>query len=415
METIHQRVAGLDIHKKNIVVCLRKTSSDGSVEEEIRTFATMTDDLLALGDWLSGQQATHVAMESTGVLWKPIWNILEGYDFQLQLVNARELKQVPGRKSDVRDCQWIAHLLACGLLRSSFVPERGQRQLRDLTRHRAQLQGEHTRCANRIHKVLEDANIKLSSVATDILGKSGRDILAALAAGHDDPAAMAELARGKLRKKIPELKRSLKGHVMEHHQFMLEQLLDHLALLEEQISRFDDRIAEVLRAFLDEETFQRLDQIPGVNRVTIENVVAEIGADMAQFPSAEHLASWAGLSPGNEESAGKRKRSRTTKGNVWLRRALCEAAWAAGRSKDTYFSAEFRRLAGRRGKKRAIIAVAHSLLVVFYYMLKNKPMEYRELGGNYFDMLDPIRLRRHLVKRLESLGYDVTLAERKAA
>ena len=415
METIHQRVAGLDIHKKNIVACLRKTKSDGSVEEEIRTFATMTDDLLALGDWLSGQQVTHVAMESTGVLWKPIWNILEGYDFQLQLVNARELKQVPGRKSDVRDCQWIAHLLACGLLRSSFVPERAQRQLRDLTRHRVQLQGEHTRCANRIHKVLEDANIKLSSVATDILGKSGRDILAALAAGHDDPAAMAELARGKLRKKIPELKRSLKGHVMEHHQFMLEQLLDHLALLEEQISRFDQRIAEMLRPFLDEDTFKRLDEIPGVNRVTIENVVAEIGVDMAQFPSAEHLASWAGLCPGNEESAGKRKRSRTTKGDVWLRRALCEAAWAAGRSKDTYFSAEFRRLAGRRGKKRAIVAVAHSLLVVFYYMLKNKPMEYRELGGNYFDTLDPIRLRRHLVKRLESLGYDVTLAERKAA
>ena len=322
---------------------------------------------------------------------------------------------MPGRKSDVRDCQWIAHLLACGLLRSSFVPERAQRQLRDLTRHRVQLQGEHTRCANRIHKVLEDANIKLSSVATDILGKSGRDILAALAAGHDDPAAMAELARGKLRKKIPELKRSLKGHVMEHHQFMLEQLLDHLALLEEQISRFDQRIAEMLRPFLDEDTFKRLDEIPGVNRVTIENVVAEIGVDMAQFPSAEHLASWAGLCPGNEESAGKRKRSRTTKGDVWLRRALCEAAWAAGRSKDTYFSAEFRRLAGRRGKKRAIVAVAHSLLVVFYYMLKNKPMEYRELGGNYFDTLDPIRLRRHLVKRLESLGYDVTLAERKAA
>lgn len=228
METIFQRVAGLDIHKTTIVACLRKTGSDGSVEEAIHTFATMTDDLLALADWLAEQQVTHVAMESTGVLWKPIWNILEGYDFQLQLVNARELKQVPGRKSDVKDCQWIAHLLACGLLRSSFVPERGQRQLRDLTRHRAQLHGEHTRCANRIHKVLQDANIKLSSVATDILGKSGRDMLAALVAGEDDPAAMAELARGKLRKKIPQLKRALKGHVTQHHQFMLELLLDHL-------------------------------------------------------------------------------------------------------------------------------------------------------------------------------------------
>ena len=261
----------------------------------------------------------------------------------------------------------------------------------------------------------QDANIKLSSVATDILGKSGRDMLAALVAGQDDPAAMAELARGKLRKKIPELKRALHGHVMEHHQFMLEQLLDHLALLEEQISRFHVRIAEMLRSFLDEQTFARLDAIPGVNRITIENVVAEIGVDMNQFPSAEHLASWAGLCPGNEESAGKRKRRSTTKGNVWLRRALSESAWAAGRSKETYFTAQYRRLAGRRGKKRAIVAVAHSLLVVFYHLLKNENLEYRELGGNYFDTLAPTRLRRHLVKRLESLGYEVTLAERKAA
>ena len=226
---------------------------------------------------------------------------------------------------------------------------------------------------------------------------------------------MAELARGKLRKKIPELKRALHGHMMEHHPFMLEQWLDHLALLEEQISRFNDRIEEALRPFWDEQTFDRLGAIPGVNRVTIENVIAEIGVDMYQYPSAEHLASWAGLCPGNEESAGKGKRRRTTKGNVWLRRALCEAAWAAGHSKDTYFKAQYRRLAGRRGKKRAIVAVAHSLLDVFYHLLKNDNLEYHELRGNYFDTLDPIRLRRHLVKRLESLGYMVTLTERKAA
>jgi transposase len=415
METIYDRVAGLDIHKKTIVVCLRTTRPDGSVQEEIRTVGTMTDDLLALGDWLSEHHVTHAAMESTGVLWKPIWNILEGYDLQLQLVNARELKQVPGRKSDVRDCQWIAHLLACGLLNSSFVPERGQRQLRDLTRHRAQLHGEHTRCVNRIHKVLQDANIKLSSVATNILGKSGRDMLAALVLGQDDPNSMAELARGKLRKKIPELKRALKGHVLDHHQFMLEQLLDHLGLLEEQISRFNDRIEEALRPFVDDETFNALDAVPGVNRITIENVVAEIGVDMAQFPSSQALASWAGVCPGNEESAGKRKRRRTTKGNVWLRRALCEAAWSAGRSRETYFNAQYRRLASRRGKKRAIMAVAHSLLVVFYHLLKSEHPQYQELGGNHFDTLDPMRLRRHLVKRLESLGYEVTLAERKAA
>jgi transposase len=344
-----------------------------------------------------------------------VWNILETYGFQLLLANAKELKQVPGRKSDVKDCQWIAHLLACGLLKSSFVPQREQRELRDLTRHRAQLCNEHTRCANRIHKVLQDANIKLSSVATDILGKSGRDMLAALVAGQDDPEAMADLARGKLRGKIPELKRALKGQVRPHHQFMLDQLLDHLAHLEEQIERFNMRIEEALRPFLDNGTFQRLDAIPGVNRTTIENVLAEIGVDMEQFPTADHLCSWAGMCPGNEESAGKRKRSRTTHGNVWLRRALGEAAWAAQRAKDTYMQAQFRRMSGRRGRKRALVAVGHTLLTVIYHLLKHADLEYRELGGNYFDMLDPIRLRRHLVKRLESLGYDVTLTERKAA
>jgi len=322
---------------------------------------------------------------------------------------------VPGRKSDVKDCQWIAHLLACGLLKSSYVPRRGQRELRDLTRQRAQLHAEHTRCANRIHKVLQDANIKLSSVATDILGKSGRDMLAALVAGRDDPEALAELARGKLRAKIPQLKRALKGHLLPHHQFMLEQLLEHLGHLEEQIACFSTRIEEALRPFVDETMFARLDAIPGVNRKTIENVIAEIGVDMEQFPTAGHLCSWAGVCPGNEESAGKRKRRRTTHGNVWLRRALGEAAWAAQRKKDTYLQAQFRRLGARRGKKRAVVAVGHSVLEAFYHLLKHPHLEYRELGGNYFDMLEPTRLRRHLVKRLESLGYDVTLAERNAA
>jgi transposase len=356
-----------------------------------------------------------ICLESTGVLWKPVWNILDGHDFQLLLVNAKELKQVPGRKTDVKDAQWIAHLLGCGLLKSSFVPERGQRDLRDLTRYRAQLHGEHTRCANRIHKVLQDANIKLSSVASDILGVSGRDMLAALVRGEDDPERMAEMARGTLRKKIPDLKRALRGHVTPHHQFLLDHLLDHLLHLEEQLAHLNERIAEALHPFVDEATFKRLDVIPGVNRDTIENVVAEIGADMSQFPTDEHLASWAGMCPGNEESAGKRKRSRTTKGNVWLRRALAEAAWAAGRTKDTYFQAQYSRLAGRRGRKRAILAVGHSLLTVIYHLLKNPNLEYHDLGGNYFDNLDPIRLRRHLVKRLESLGFEVTLTERTAA
>jgi transposase len=415
MDTLYLRVAGLDVHKKTVVAGLRLTHPDGSVEEHTRTFGTMTEDLLQLGDWLSQAQVTHVAMESTGVLWKPIWNLLDGGDWKLLLVNARELKQVPGRKSDVKDSQWIAQLLACGLLRSSFVPERPQRELRDLTRHRAQLLGEHTRCVNRIHKVLQDANLKLSSVATDILGKSGRDILAALVQGQDNPEALADLARGKLRKKIPDLTRALCGELTPHHQFMLEQLLDHLGQLEEQIARFDERIASALRPFDEQADLDRLDPIPGVNQQTIENVIAEIGVDMRQFPDADHAASWAGICPGNEESAGKRKRSRTTKGNVWLRRALCEAAWAAGHSKHTYFGALFRRLAARRGKKRALVAVAHALLVVIYQLLKHPDLNYRDLGEHYLDTLDPTRLRRHLVKRLESLGYDVALTQRQAA
>lgn len=417
METLYARVAGLDVHKDSVVVCVRTADSvpNAKAEERVRTFGTMTQDLLALADWLAHAGVTHVAMESTGVLWKPIWNILEARVFQLLLVNAKELKQVPGRKSDVKDSQWIARLLACGLLKSSYVPQREQRELRDLTRQRAQLYGEHTRCANRIHKVLQDANIKLSSVATDVLGVSGREMLTALVAGEDDPEALAELARGKLRKKIPDLKRALRGQLTPHHQFLLEQLLDHLAHLEEQLARFDERIEAALRPFVDEATFARLDAIPGVNRQTIENVVAEIGVDMKQFPTAEHLASWAGICPGNEQSAGKRKRSRTTKGNVWLRRALCESSWAASRKKDSYFQAQYRRLAGRRGRKRAAMAVGHALLVVIYHLLKNPHLHYRELGANYFDTLDPQRLCRHLVKRLESLGFDVTLARRTAA
>jgi len=415
MDTIYQRVAGLDVHKTLIVACLHVTGSDGKVHQEVRKFGTMTVDLLELAEWLKSQRVTHVAMESTAVLWKPVWNILEAYDLKLLLVNARELRQVPGRKSDVKDSQWIAQLLACGLLKSSFVPPREQRELRDLTRHRAQLNAEHTRCANRIHKVLQDANIKLSSVATDVLGRSGREMLEALVAGQQDPQVLAELARGKLRKKIPDLARALQGHVTTHHQFMLEQLLHHLAVLEQQIECFDGRIEVALRPFVQEPDLQRLDVIPGVNRHTIEDVVAEIGVDMSVFPTCEQLASWAGLCPGNEESAGKRKRTRTTKGDVWLRRALHQAAWAAARTKDTYFAAQYRRLAGRRGKKRAVVAVAHSLLQVIYYLQKDNTTVYQELGGDYFDHLDPNRLQRYLVKRLESLGFDVTLAKRSAA
>jgi transposase len=415
MQTLFQRVAGLDIHKKTVVACVWITDSRGQATNVVRTFGTMTDDLLALFDWLKENEVTHVAMESTGVLWKPIWNILERGVWKLLLVNPRELKQVMGRKSDVKDCQWIAQLLACGLLKSSYVPAREQRDLRDLTRQRAQLAGEHTRCVNRIHKVLQDANIKLSSVATDVMGVSGRDMLNALVVGQNDPKVLAELARGKLREKIPQLKRALTGHVTPHHQFMLEQLLDHLQHLEDQMATFSQHIEKALRPFVDESTFQRLDAIPGVNRETIENVVAEIGVDMSQFRTSAHLASWTGICPGNEESAGKRKRSRTTKGNVWLRRALTQAAWAAARKKNSYLQAQYRRLAGRRGKRRAVIAVGHTLQMIIYHLLKDPALHYKDLGGNYFDTLDPKRLCSHLVKRLEALGYEVTLQPREAA
>jgi transposase len=372
----------------------------------------MTGDLRALADYLQELGITHVALEATGVLWKPVWNILESR-FTLLLVNPRHLKKVPGRKSDVSDAEWLARLLQHGLLRGSFVPPRAVRQLRDLTRHRAQLTAEHTRVANRIHKLLEDCNIKLGSVASDILGKSGRAMLRALLAGEQDPQKLAELAQGRLREKIPQLVRALEGHCTQHHRWVLGRLLAHLSYLESQSEQFDRQIAQQLDALLDEESQQRLDGIPGVNRKTIENVIAEIGVDMEVFPDAHHLCSWCGICPGHEESAGKRLSSRTRKGNRWLRRALTEAAWAASHTKRTYLSAHYRRLAQRRGKKRALVAVGHTLLTVIYHVLKHHK-EYHDLGPDYYEQLEPERLRRYLVRRLQGLGFDVTLAPQEA-
>jgi transposase len=413
MDTIYRSVAGLDVQKKTIVACLRRTNEQGKATEVVRSFGTMTSDLLALSDWLQAENVTHVAMESTGVLWKPVFNILEG-DLKLLLVNPRDIKKVPGRKTDVSDAQWIAQLLACGLLTGSFVPERPQRELRDLTRHRAQLVAETTRVANRIHKTLEDANIKLGAVASDVLGVSGRDMLRALIAGNQEPAEMAHLARKRLKEKIPQLKLALEGRVTEHHRFMLRMLLEHLDKLEEQIAQFDQRVEVLLRPFLTDEQHQKLDAIPGINRRTIENVIAEIGSDMNRFPSDRHLASWAGLAPGNEESAGKRKRARTRSGNRWLRRAFAEAAWAASRAKDSYLSVHYRRLVARRGEKRALLALAHTLLGIVYHMLK-QGADYHDLGPDYFDKLRGRGLERYLVKRLEGLGYQVNLTTRTDA
>jgi transposase len=408
MDTIYAKVAGLDVHQKFITVAVRCHLDTGTTFAEVRTFTTMTRDLTALADYLEALGVTPVALESTGVLWKPVWNILEGR-FTLLLVNPHHVKQVPGRKSDVSDAEWIAQLLQCGLLRGSFVPRRELRELRDLTRFRAQLASEQTRLANRIHKVLEDANIKLGAVATDILGKSGRAMIGGLIRGEPDPEKMADLAEGRLRAKIPALRLALEGHFTDHHRFLIEHLLGHLDELERHVEELSGRIAAGLRPLLDDARLKRLDAIPGVNRTTIENVVAEIGVDMTVYPDEHHLSSWAGVCPGSEESAGKRLRSHTLRKNRWLRRALVEAAWAASHTKASYLGAQYRRLAARRGRKRALMAVGHSLLVIFYHMLKYD-VEYQDLGVDYFDGRDPERLRRYLVKRLERLGYQVTLA-----
>ena len=335
MENVFSCCAGLDVHKESVEACVRRIEPNGRVHSETHHWGTMTGDLMAMADWMTAQGVTHVAMESTGVFWKPIYNILEGR-FTMLLVNARHLKQVPGRKSDVRDCQWIAQLLQYGLLKASFIPPRSQRELRDLTRHRTQLVEEKARAANRIHKVLQDTNIKLSSVATDVLGASGRAMLEALITEEEDPVKLADLAQRKLRGKIPQLEKALEGHLTEHHRFMLKLLWKQLAQQEELIAELDSRIEEQTRPFAAE--IDRLDAVPGVDRRVAEVVLAEVGPDMKAFPTHENLASWAGMCPGNEESAGKRVRKRITPGNRWLKRTLAQATWAASHSKNSYLA-----------------------------------------------------------------------------
>jgi transposase len=407
MEPMYAACAGLDVHKQTVVACVRRQGPQGKARPQTRTFGTTTGALLDLSDWLSESGVTHVAMESTGVYWKPIWNILEGH-FQIALVNAQHIKQVPGRKTDVKDAEWIAQLLQHGLLRGSFVPAAPQRELRELTRQRRKLIQARAAVANRIQKVLEDANIKLASVATDVLGVSGRAMLEGIIGGEANPEILANQARGRLRNKIPQLEAALRGRVTEHHRFLLRLLLDDLTAREGLIARLSERIEQVMPAAC-EEAVQRLVTIPGVDVRAAEAIVAEMGADMEQFPSAAHLSSWAGMCSGNNESAGKRKSGKTRKGNRWLREVLVQSAWAAGRTKDTYLSAQFRRMAGRRGKKRAAVVLGHTLLVIMYQVLK-KRSSYRELGADYLDRLDQERLTRGLVRRLERLGHRVILA-----
>jgi transposase len=410
MEVVYPRCCGLDVHKRTVVACRLVPGPDGRPEQEVRTFGTMTDDLLALADWLAAGGVTHAALEATGVYWQPLWNLLEDR-FALLLVNAAHVKQVPGRKTDVKDAEWLADLLRHGLLRASFVPPRPQRELRELTRYRTSLVRERSREANRIQKTLEGANLKLGDVASNVLGVSGQAILRALVAGTTDPAALAELARGRLRDKRAALERALAGAVGPHQRFLLGEQLRHLAALDEAIARVSAEIARRVRPAAA--ALEALDTIPGVARRTAEALVAEVGTDLTRFPSAAHLASWAGLCPGDHQSAGKRQSGRTRKANPWLRAALTEAAQGAARTKHTYLGAQYRRLAARRGAKRAAVAVGHSILVIAYHLLTTGET-YADLGPNYFDERARDAVQRRLVRRLEALGYTVQL-QRPAA
>jgi transposase len=401
MEVVNKRCCGLDVHKRTVVACV--LTPEG---KESRTVGTMTEDILKLADWLIAEAVTHVAMESTGVYWQPVYNLLEGVGLTLLVVNAQHIKSVPGRKTDVKDAEWIADLLRHGLVRGSRIPDRPQRELRELVRYRTNLVRQRSQVVNRIQKVLEGANIKLSSVATNVVGASGRAMLEAIITGTQDPKVLAALAKGRLKAKQPQLESALRGLVGPHQQLLLKSQLRHLDFLDEEIGQMDEEIAQRMRPF--EEALQRLDTIPGVGRRAAEQLVAEIGTDMSHFPTAGHLASWAHVCPGNNESAGKRKRGGIGGGNPWLRSALVEASWGAARTRETYLSAQYHRLAARRGGKRAAVAVAHSILVIVYHLLRDGTT-YQELGGNYFDERDRQAAVRRSVQRIERLGYTVSL------
>lgn len=407
MRIIYKRCCGLDVHKKVIVACLLLLESDGELRQEIRKFGTMTKDLLELLDWLQQAGCTHVAMESTGVYWKPIYNILEGH-LEVVVVNAQHLKGVPGRKTDVLDSEWLAECFQLGLLKASFIPPAPVRELRDLTRYRTSLIRERGRTANRLQKVLEDANIKLAGVVTDIQGVSAWAMLQAIVEGTTDPEALADLAKGLLRKKREQLVAALSGRVKPHHRFLIAEHLSQIEYLEEAIQRISTEVAERLRPF--ELQVKRLDSIPGISQQTAEVLLAEMGWDMSRFPTDKNLASWAGMCPGNNESAGKRRNGKTRKGSRWLRHALIEAAHGAARTKNKYLKTQYHRVAAHRGKKKALVAVGHSILIISYHLL-TRGQEYTDLGANYFDERDRSAVQRRCVKRLEKLGYTVQLQQ----
>jgi transposase len=410
MDVVVDRVAGLDVHKASVTACARVPSGAGR-EEQTETFAATVPGLLVLADWLEAQDVTQVAMEATGVYWKPVWAILEGR-FDCQLVNARHVKQVPGRKTDISDAQWICRLAEAGLLRSSLVPPKPIRTLRNLTRYRKAQIKDRQREAGRLHKLLEDTGIKLDCVASDILGKSGRAMLEALIAGTIDPTVLADLAKGKLRLKLPALREALHGRFEAEHALIVGRILAHIDYLDESIAELSEAIEDQIRSF--EPAVELLCTIPGIQRRTAEVIIAETSGDMNAFPTAKHLASWAGVCPGNDESAGKRRSGRTTKGSKWLRAALIEAAKAASRTKNTYLAAQYQRLRARRGHNKATTAIAHSMLTAAWHMLQTGET-YNDPGGDYFTRRDPERQTRRLIAQLERLGHSVTLREGVAA
>ncbi len=402
MEVLHRRCAGLDVHQRSVVACVR-VAEGASVQREVRSFGTTTAGLLELADWLRGKGVSHAVMESTGVYWKPVWHILEG-SCELILANAQEVRNLPGRKSDVSDAEWLSDLLAHGLIRSSFVPPVAIQELRDLTRTRVQLVGEITRHTQRIQKTLEDANIKLTGVVSDVLGKTGRAILKAMIGGETDLDRLVELRRGTLKATREELRDALRGRLREHHRFLLRLHLDQIEALETAVRGLEARMGQQLEPF--RESIQRLITIPGVSETTARVILAEIGLEMERFPTAGHLVSWAGLAPRNDESAGKHRSRRLRPGNRWLKRALVQAAWAATRKRDSYLQAQYQRIRRRRGGKRAVVAVAASILVAVYHML-HRQTAYQDLGSAHFDHRSRHRTAQRLLRRLADLGYTV--------
>jgi transposase len=407
METVVERPAALDVHKEQVTACVRVPGNGRSREQHVAEFPTTVAGLLTLRDWLAAFGVGQVVMEATGVYWKPVWAILED-EFDCLLVNARHVKQVPGRKTDVKDAEWLCQLAEAGLLRASFVPPKPIRALRNLTRYRKTQIQERAREANRLHKALEDTGIKLDCVATNILGKSGRDMLDALVSGTTSPEILAELARGKLRKKIPALKEALEGRFDHLHAVWIGAILAHLDFLDEQIGNLTEAIGEQIAPF--EKAVELLCTIPGIQRRNAECIIAEIGVDMSIFPTDKQLASWAGMCPGNDQSAGRRRSGKTRKGSKWLDWALEETAMAAIRTNDSYLAAQYARLRPRRGHKKALGAVKHSILCIIWHMLSTGEL-YNDLGGDYFRKRDPERITKRLIAQLESLGHKVVLEE----